>query len=230
FALPRDLVDLIDVDDPALRAVQVEVSGLDESEQDVLDVLADVTSLGEACRIRDRERDIEDPRERLGEKGLAATRRADEQNVGFAELDVVDAVPRADSLVVVVDRDREHALGFVLADDVLVEDLVDAPRARDLRAEAASFRRLHELFVDDPVFLRLFRAHESVPLAVAADFLDFLPSVLSEELRDLVDERLELFHLDENVGRISAEATRALVDHDPRVRQGVTLPLASRGE
>src|SRR5439155_14673546 len=54
-----------------------------------------------------------------------------------------------DALVVVVDRDREDALGFVLADDVLVEDLVDATRARDLGAETPGLRGLHELFVDD---------------------------------------------------------------------------------
>src|SRR5207244_1543703 len=45
--------------------------------------------------------------------------------------------------------DREGALRLVLADDVLVEDLVDAARARDLRAESPCLRRLHELFVHD---------------------------------------------------------------------------------
>src|SRR6266581_7991000 len=49
----------------------------------------------------------------------------------------------------VVDGDGEHALRLVLADDVLVEDLVDASRARDLRAEGPGLRRLHELFVHD---------------------------------------------------------------------------------
>src|SRR4029078_6837079 len=34
-----DLVDLVDVDDAALRALQVEVGGVQELEQDVLDVL-----------------------------------------------------------------------------------------------------------------------------------------------------------------------------------------------
>src|SRR5204863_2615382 len=47
-ALARDLVDLVDVDDPALRAVEVEVGRLDEPEKDVLDILADVARLGEA--------------------------------------------------------------------------------------------------------------------------------------------------------------------------------------
>ena len=40
--LARDLVDLVDVDDAGLGALDVEVGRLDELEQDVLDVFADV--------------------------------------------------------------------------------------------------------------------------------------------------------------------------------------------
>src|SRR4029077_13546271 len=58
--LASDLVDLVDVDDPALRAAGVEVRGLDEAEQDVFDVLADVTGLGETGRVCDSERNVED--------------------------------------------------------------------------------------------------------------------------------------------------------------------------
>src|SRR5439155_732420 len=85
-ALASDLVDLVDVDDAALCAVEVEVGGLDETEEDVLDVLADVAGLGEAGRVGDRERHVEDARERLREKRLAATGRADEQDVRLAAL------------------------------------------------------------------------------------------------------------------------------------------------
>src|SRR5439155_20806735 len=101
-ALAGDLVDLVDVDDAALRAVEVEVGGLDETQEDVLDVLADVAGLGEAGRIGDGERHVEDARERLREKRLAAAGRADEQHVRLSELDVVDAVPGANALVMVV--------------------------------------------------------------------------------------------------------------------------------
>src|SRR5207237_283007 len=54
--LARDLVDLIDVDDSALGAADVEVRGLDQPEQDVLDVLTHVPRLGEAGGVGDRER------------------------------------------------------------------------------------------------------------------------------------------------------------------------------
>src|SRR5688500_8768104 len=106
-ALARDLVDLVDVDDAALRAVEIEVGRLNEPQQDVLDVLADVAGLGEARGIGDGERHVEDPRERLREERLPAARRADEQDVRSLQLDVVYAVARPHALVVVIDRDRE---------------------------------------------------------------------------------------------------------------------------
>src|SRR5262249_52596086 len=75
--LARDLVDLVDVDDPGLRLLDVEVGGLNELEEDVLDVLADVAGLGQRGRIGDRERDVEDARECLSEERLAAPGRAE---------------------------------------------------------------------------------------------------------------------------------------------------------
>ena len=74
--LARDLVDLVDVDDPGLGLLDVVVGGLDQLEEDVLDVLADVAGLGQRRGVGDRERDVEDPGQRLGEQRLAAAGRA----------------------------------------------------------------------------------------------------------------------------------------------------------
>ena len=92
LGLARDLVDLVDVDDPGLGLLHVVVGSLDQLQQDVLDVFADVPSLGERGRVRDGERHLEKPRERLGEQRLAATGRADQQDVRLLELDVGVAV------------------------------------------------------------------------------------------------------------------------------------------
>ena len=89
--LARDLVDLVDVDDPSLRLLDVEVGGLDQLEQDVLDVLADVTRLRQRRRVGDGERDVEDPRERLRQERLAAAGRAEQEDVRLLELDLVVA-------------------------------------------------------------------------------------------------------------------------------------------
>src|SRR5712664_1380451 len=59
-ALACDLVDLVDVDDAPLALLHVVVGVLEEREDDVLDVLADVAGLGQAGGVRDRERHLEE--------------------------------------------------------------------------------------------------------------------------------------------------------------------------
>ncbi len=147
--LARDLVDLVDVDDPGLGLLHVEVGRLDELQQDVLDVLADVAGLGERRRVRDREGDVEDPRERLREERLAAARRAEQQDVRLLQLDVVLVRRHLHPLVVVVDGDRERPLGLLLPDDVVVQDLVDLLRAREV--VEVELGRCGQLLVDDLV-------------------------------------------------------------------------------
>src|ERR671921_1939117 len=86
--LAGDLVYLVYVADPGLRLLHVEVGGLDKLEQDVLHVLAYVAGLGERGGVGDRERDVEDARERLGEQRLAAAGRAEQQDVRLLQLDL----------------------------------------------------------------------------------------------------------------------------------------------
>ena len=148
LGLAGDLVDLVDVDDAGLGALDVVVGGLDELEQDVLDVFADVAGLGERRRVGHGERHVEPLREGLREVGLAAAGRADQQDVGLRDLDVVDdasaEVDRgagADALVVVVDGDGEGALGGLLADDVLLEEGEDLVRLRQVELARRPLRR-----------------------------------------------------------------------------------------
>ena len=113
--LAGDLVDLVDVDDPGLGPLDVVVGGLDQLEQDVLDVLADVARLGQRRGVGDGERHVEHLGEGLREVGLAAAGRAQHEDVRLGELDAVAVaaalVAGLDPLVVVVDGDRERALG-----------------------------------------------------------------------------------------------------------------------
>ena len=131
--LARNLVDFVDVDDAALGAGDVEIRRLNQVQQDVLNVLAYVAGLGQRGRVGDREGDVEDARERGGEQRLADTGRSDQQDVALLEFNAVGGVDLArDPLVVVVDGDGEHALGVLLADDVIAEPLVDRLRRQDL--------------------------------------------------------------------------------------------------
>ncbi len=140
--LARDLVDLVDVDDAGLRLLDVVVALLQQLLDDVLDVLAHVARFGQRRGIGDRERHVQQARERLGQQRLAGTRRADQQDVALGEFDVVArALARLvlQPLVVVVDRDGQHLLGPFLANDVLVEDFLDFLRLRQLFAGLLGF-------------------------------------------------------------------------------------------
>ena len=123
--LAADLVDLVDIDDAALRPLDIIVGGLEQLQDDVLDILADIAGLGQRRRVGHGEGHVEDPRQRLGEQGLAAAGRADEQDVRLGELDVGALGAVGEALVMIVDRDREDALGVALADHI-IEQLNEA--------------------------------------------------------------------------------------------------------
>ena len=128
--LADDLVDLVDVDDAALRPLDVVVAVLQQLLDDVLDVLADVAGFGQRGGVGDHERHVEQARQRLRQQRLARAGGADQQDVALGQLDLVlGAAHVLEPLVVVVDRHRQRALGGVLADHVLVEAGLDLARA-----------------------------------------------------------------------------------------------------
>ena len=77
--------------------------------------------------------------------------RADQQDVRLRELDVVVLGARFEPLVVVVDRDRQDLLRRLLADHVLVEDLPDLVRRRQLAAVGPRRLAAGALLADDVV-------------------------------------------------------------------------------
>ena len=125
LSLAGDFVDLVDVYDPALRLLDVVIGVLQQVDDDVLDVLANVPGLGQVGRVRDGERNIQNLRQRLGQQGLAATGGTEEQDIRLAELDVLRAHLGVDPLVVVVDRHRQDLLGAFLPDHIVIENGLD---------------------------------------------------------------------------------------------------------
>jgi hypothetical protein len=123
-----DLVDFVDIDDSALSGLEVEVGGVQQLEQDILDVLAHVAGLGQGRRIADGKRHIQDTGERPGQQGLATPGRPDEQDIRFVELDLgLGLFPVHEPFVMVMDGHREDLFGALLADDVRVELFLDFP-------------------------------------------------------------------------------------------------------
>ena len=176
-----DLVDLVDVDDPALGGFEVEVGGVQQLEQDVLDVLADVAGLGERGGVADGEGDVEDPGQGPGQQGLAAAGRADQEDVRLVELDLGLGVLAVDQpLVVVVHGDRQDLLGPLLADHVGVELLLDLARGRDVGEERLGDAPPPPLLVEDRLaeldaiaadvdVARSFHQRADVAVALAAE-------------------------------------------------------------
>jgi len=150
----RNLVDFIDVDDAGLRLFDIVVAFLQELLNDVLDVLADIARFGQGRRIGNRERNVQQARQRLRQQRFAGPRGSNEKDIALREFDFVArthafGAARLQALVMVVDRDREDPLGALLADDILVQYLFDFLRLRQL--VAGTLGAFLELFADDVV-------------------------------------------------------------------------------
>ena len=149
LSLAGDLVNLVYVDNAHLSALNVAVGGIDELEQDVLHVLANVTGLGERGGVGDGKRHLEDAGERLGEQGLTGTGGTEQQDVGLGELYLVHIVielrahvvikgrHRSAALdhaaIVVVHGNRHGALGVLLAHYIGRKLVIDLVRRRHVR-------------------------------------------------------------------------------------------------
>ena len=82
-----DLVDLVDVDDAHLGFGDVVVGGLEEAEDDVFDIFADIARLGQGGGVGDGEGNVEDGGQGFGNQGFPRACRAKQQHIGFAEFD-----------------------------------------------------------------------------------------------------------------------------------------------
>jgi hypothetical protein len=98
---------------------------LEQLEHDVLDVFAHVAGFGQGGGIGDGERHMEDARQGLGQERLAGACRADHQDIALLEIDVSEAVAIHDTLVMIVDRNRQHFLRALLSDHEFVERRFD---------------------------------------------------------------------------------------------------------
>jgi len=181
--LARDLVDLVDVDDPGLGLFDVEVGRLNQLEQDVLDVLAHITGLGQRGRIGDGEGHIENAGERLRQQRLSATGRAEQQDVRFLQLDVGFLDDHLHALVVVVYRYSQRSLRFLLAYDVVVENAVDLFGLGQVLQIERGWNG--ELFVDDLV-AEIYALVADVDTRACDEFLDLPLGLAAEATEELL--------------------------------------------
>ena len=83
-ALRRDLVDLVDIDDAALRRLDVVVGCLQQLQDDILDIFAHIAGFGQRGRVGHGERHIQDARQRLRQQRLAAAGGTDSRMLDLA--------------------------------------------------------------------------------------------------------------------------------------------------
>ena len=104
FRLARDLVDFINVDDAALRLLNVVVAFLQQTLNDVLDVLTHVSGFGQGRCIGNGKGHIQQAGQRFRQQRLARSGRANQQDIGLGELNTILRALNRQALVVVVHR------------------------------------------------------------------------------------------------------------------------------
>ena len=129
-----DLIHFVDVDDSGLCPAYIAIRCLEQLQNNVLYVFADVSRFGQSSRVHNCEGHVQHARERLRHQGLSSAGRTYEHDVRLCELNAVPgALPvHVDAFVVVVNRDGELLLGLLLSNHVLVEEGLDLVWLREL--------------------------------------------------------------------------------------------------
>ena len=155
LGLTGHLVDLVDVDDADLGPLDIEIRGRDQLEQDVLNVLADITCLGEGGCISDGERNLQRTGKRLRKQRFTGTRRSQQHDIGFRKLDIafLGLLAKADALVVVIHRNGQSPFRGFLPHHMLRQLGVQLMRRGQLREhELGAWRTLLlHMRLDNPV-------------------------------------------------------------------------------
>ena len=181
--LASDLIDLVDVNDADLGALHVVIRVLQQPQNNVLDVFADVAGFSQRRRIRDTKWNIENLRERFSQQRFSRTGRSDQQNVALLDFDFRQRVRlkhrrcvcgrrRAglqDALEMVVNCDRQRFLGDILTDYVLVERSADIDGLRDANGRRLPTRILVQLFIED-AFANVYAAVANVDTGTGDEF------------------------------------------------------------
>jgi len=115
-----DLVELVDVEDAPLGRLDVEVSGVEQLQQQVLHIFTHVAGFGERGGVADRERHVEDSGKRAGRSVLPQPVGPRSRMFDFST-STSELSAQREPLVMAMDGHSQHPLGVLLPDDVLIE-------------------------------------------------------------------------------------------------------------
>ena len=121
FRFASDLVDLVDINNPALRLLHVILGALQKLQNDVFNIFAHIARFGQRGRIRHGKRNIQNTRQRLRQQGFTAACRPNQQNVRLGQLDIPALLGVIEAFVMVVHGHREHTLGHRLTNHIVIK-------------------------------------------------------------------------------------------------------------
>ena len=124
FGFSCDFIDLIDVDDAVLSALDIIVCCLNEAEQNVFYVLANITCLGERRCVCNCKRNVDQFGQCLCQIRFSGTGRSEHQNVALLQFDVGGCTGKH-SFVMVVNSNGEHFFRLILSDYVVIQKCFD---------------------------------------------------------------------------------------------------------
>ena len=124
LALAGDLVDLIDVNNPLLGPLHIEVRRLQQLQDHILHILAYITGLGQGGGVGNGEGHIQHLCHGLGKQSLAAAGGTDQQDVAFLQLHIL-LCGVENPLVVVIYSHRQNLFCLVLPNDIVVQSFLD---------------------------------------------------------------------------------------------------------
>ena len=131
FAAAGNLIDLINVDDADFSLRNVKVRCLNELQQDVLHVLAHITSFRQRGCIGNGKGNPQHPGQRLSQQRFANAGGAQQQNIALLKLHIV-VLPAEDPLVVVIHCHRQHSFRVILPNHILIQACFDFSRGHDI--------------------------------------------------------------------------------------------------
>src|SRR5579885_71387 len=141
LVLTADLVYLINVDDPCLGASHIAVRRLKQLQNNVFNVLTNIPRLSQSGCVHYGERHIEHLGQSVRQKRFAASGRANQQNIGLRQLNIIAPHPvHLNALVVVIDRNRELLFCLVLPNHILIQERAYLGRLRQMWRSCALLR------------------------------------------------------------------------------------------
>ena len=148
FRLSRDLVDLVNINDPVLCPLDISVRGLNHFQEDVLHIFSHISCLCKSCRVCDRKRNVQDLRKCLGQQRLSASCRPEHEDIALLELHT-EILLGHDPLIMVVHCHREDFLRLILSDYIIIQKFFHLLRRQEIDIIICSAFIIIQLFLND---------------------------------------------------------------------------------